>query len=88
MSNAVSAHNSLRGKRTGCQNHLSSSRQYNKGKQPLNTTWKAQVEHYFFFFFFLNNLWKDSEALEQVIQKGSGVSHLEIFQDLARQINS
>lgn len=54
MSNAVSAHNSLRGKKTGCQNHLSmiSSRQYNKGKQPLNTTWKAWVGRDSFLSFF------------------------------------
>lgn len=48
---------------------------------------KAAIKHnlegsgwtWLFSFFFLNNLWKDSEALEQVIQKGSGVSHLEVF---------
>lgn len=59
-----------------CQTHLCSSRQYNKGKQPLNTIWKAQVGHNFLFFF---NHWKDSAVLEQVIQKGHGISHLEVF---------
>lgn len=78
MSNPVSAYSYLRGSyKEESGKLISISRQYNQGKQPLNTAQKAQVGH--LCIYLLNNHWKASAALGQVMHKGCGISHLEVF---------